>query len=72
MDGVPPVVSERVQSTALDIIQRHYLNIMMNIKPFVSARHAGGVARAGWEALYLSEFKMRKVAYATKLLRQWY
>jgi hypothetical protein len=40
---------------------------MMNNKYFVSASHAGGVARAGWEALYLSEIVMSLLACLTKM-----
>ena len=40
---------------------------MQNINRFVSACHAGGVARAGWEALYLSEIVMSLLACLTKM-----
>jgi hypothetical protein len=33
----------------------------------ICASHAGGVARAGWEALYLSEIVMSLLACLTKL-----
>jgi hypothetical protein len=43
----PPVASERTQSTALESSNATISVIMQNINRFVSACHAGGMARAG-------------------------
>ena len=63
----PPVASERAQLTALESSNATIYDSMMNNYSSLCASHAGGVARAGWEALYLSEIVMSLLACLTKM-----
>ncbi len=66
--AAPPVVSERsTQLTALESSNATIYDSMMNNYSSLCASHAGGVARAGWEALYLSEIVMSLLACLTKM-----